>query len=143
MKKQKQYYYKVVRITSLGYRSAYYLSSGEVFFTEDKLKKADPKWLLPYEIEEKTTPIIGKIFAFLSLDDAKDFLSDINLDGTQATILKGTGRKSSLQLKVKAFGMLAESFWKSKGKEHVSDWKLPTGTVLLDYFVPIEMLIRA
>jgi hypothetical protein len=135
-------YYKVVRCTHLGYRSAYYIGNGQIFDYPKRVEDADPKWLLPYELEEKTKPQVGKIFAFENERAAACFKSSSFNTNDKVVILKGTGKASRKQNYGKTNYFYVEKFWAEKRSVCVNN-DVPSGTVYLDYFTPTERLTRA
>ena len=79
--------------------------------------------VLQYQYEEYTKPKEGKIYAFSSLEDAKEFhyrhSCPVNLN---LLIVVGKGKKS---------------------RKQPTDLPLPPGTVFLDSFMPEEVLEHA
>ena len=126
-------YYKVVRTTPQGYKSCY---CGGLGLTEERLSD---RLVLTYECGKKTTPEIGKVFAFTSEATARQFAREARDHLFPVCVLVGKGRKARRQLALHVSYDCVEAFWQGKVKGCYSN---PFGTVLLDHFTPTATLPR-
>ena len=138
-------YYKVVRLTPVGYCSAYNIS---LDYKPEEIS-TNQKWILHYELEKKITPKEGKIFAFLLLQDAIEFqrthTKTAHNPNREMVILKGHGKKSRHQRKYSGRYSFIEQFWNSTIKYLRCNLRkdLPEiyeGSILLDHFTPTELI---
>lgn len=103
------------------------------------------KYLLKYALNKKTIPIVGKIFCYNSIKEARNvkMSDDYYRDGR--IILKCEGKKSKYQRKYIAdicFSNDEEiaNFWQVKKAKHRNH--TPLGTIFMDWVIPISIVKR-
>jgi len=96
-----------------------------------------------YEIGKVTTPKIGKLYCFTSLEDAKDFTKNFTYFSHLPQIFKGIGTNPKYMKLTATYYKDIESFWtKIKEKNNImksgmSITKLPHSSVCVDSFEPL------
>lgn len=116
----------------------------KVVFERDDgtLTSAISNEVLKYSLDERTVPRFGAIFAFDTLENAKNFKGSVVYKNA-LRILRGPGKKS----KFKKIGIywpdvkpkVLKKFWDEK-----CSWgycNVPMGTVLLEWFEPKEVIV--